>query len=82
LISEYVKLAEIGSVLVLGSVEDERCFSSLKFLKSYQRNRLGKHLPLVVRMFGQRYYSLEDFPYSEVIDSWRQAKKLGWQGDV
>jgi hypothetical protein len=26
LILEYVKLAEIGSVLVLGSVEDERCF--------------------------------------------------------
>jgi hypothetical protein len=85
LISEYVKLAEIGSVLVLGSVEDERCFSSLKFLKSCQRNRLGKHLPLVVqlvRMFGQRYYSLEDFPYSEAIDSWRQAKRLGRQGDV
>jgi hypothetical protein len=84
LISEYVKLAEIGSVLVLvlGSVEDERCFSSLKFLKSCQRNRLGKHLPLVVRMFGQRYYSLEDFPYSEAIDSWKQAKRLGRQGDV
>jgi hypothetical protein len=82
LISEYIKLAEIGSVLVLGFVEDERCFSSLKFLKSCQRNRLGKHLPLVVHMFGQRYYSLEDFLYSEAIDSWRQAKKLGWQGDV
>jgi hypothetical protein len=46
--SEYVKLAEVGSVLVLGFVEDERCFSTLKFLKSCQRNRLGKHLPLVV----------------------------------
>jgi hypothetical protein len=52
LISEYFKLAEIGCCLVLGSVEDERCFSNLKFLKSCQRNRLGKHLPLVVRMFG------------------------------
>jgi hypothetical protein len=82
LISEYVKLAKIGSVLVLGSVEDERCFSCLKFLKSCQRNRLCKHLPLVVRMFGQKCYSLEDFPYSEAIDSWRKAKKLGRQKDV
>jgi hypothetical protein len=62
-------LAEVGSVLVFGSVEDERCFSSLKFLKSCQRNRLGKHLPLVVRMFGQKYYAFEDFPYEEAIDS-------------
>jgi hypothetical protein len=77
-----VKLAEIGSVLVLGSVEDERCFSSLKFLKSCQRNRLGKHLPLVVRMFGQKYFSLENFPYKEAIDSWKDTKKLGQQGDV
>jgi hypothetical protein len=82
LISEYVKLAEIGSVLVLGSIEDERCFSSLKFLKSCQRNRSGKHLPLVVCMFGQKYYFLEDFLYSEAVDSWRQAKKLGQQGNM
>jgi hypothetical protein len=82
LISEYVKLAKIGSVLVLGSVEDERCFFFLKFLKLCQRNRLGKHLLLVVRMFGQKYYSLENFPYKEAIDSWKDAKKLGRQGDV
>jgi hypothetical protein len=69
LISEYVKLVEIGSVLVLGSVEVERYFSSLKFLKSCQRNRLGKHLPLVVCMFGQKYYFLKNFPYKETIES-------------
>ena len=52
LISEYFKLVEIGCCLVSGFVEDERCFSKMKFFKSCQRNRLGKHLPLVVRMFG------------------------------
>lgn len=50
-IFKYVKLAEIGSVFVLGSVEDERCFSSLKFLKSNFQNRLNPHLPMVVRIF-------------------------------
>ena len=82
LISEYVKLAKIGSVSIFGSVDDERCFSFLKFLKSCQRNRLGKHLPLVLRMFGQKYFFLENFPYKGAIDSWKDAKKLGRQGDV
>jgi hypothetical protein len=31
---EYFKLLKIVIVFVLGSVEDERCFPSLKFLKS------------------------------------------------
>lgn len=82
LIPEYLKLAEMGSVLVLGSVEDERCFSTLKFLKSCQRNRLGKHLPLVVRMFGEKYFTLDNFPFQEAIDSWRNGVKVGRQGDA
>jgi len=82
LIFEYFKLADIGCYLVLGSVEDERCFSNLKFLKSCQRNRLGKHLPLVVRMFGQNYFSLDNFPYTEAIESWKSVVKAGRQGDA
>jgi hypothetical protein len=54
-----------------------RCFSFFKFRKSCQRNRLGKHLLLVVHMFGQKYFSLENFSYKEAIDSWKDAKKLG-----
>ena len=53
LILDYFKLVELRSVLVLGSVEDKHCFPILKFLKSCYRNRLEKHLPLVVRMFRQ-----------------------------
>lgn len=34
LISEDLKLAEIRSVLVFGLMEDEKCISSIKFLKS------------------------------------------------
>ena len=82
LISEYFEVAEIGCCLLLGSVEDERCFSNLKFLKSCHRNRLGKHLSLVVRMFGQKFFSLENFPYREAINSWKAASKAGRQGDA
>jgi len=82
LISEYSKLTKIGCCLVLGSVEDERCFSTLKFLKSYHRKHLGKHLPLVVWMFEQKYYGLENFPYKEAIELWKNAVKYRWHGDV
>jgi hypothetical protein len=37
---EYIKLAHIAVVHLLGSVEDERAFSSLTFLKDKLRNRL------------------------------------------
>ena len=35
-----MKLAELVLVMVSGSVEDERMFSALKYLKSPQRNKL------------------------------------------
>jgi hypothetical protein len=52
---EYIKLAQIALVHVLGSVEDERCFSSLTFLKDKLRSRLASdHLSVVMGMFGQQ----------------------------
>ena len=46
---KFAKLVEIAIVQVLGSVEDERTFSSLSFLKDKTRNRLDNaHLSLVV----------------------------------
>jgi hypothetical protein len=38
-LSEYIKLCEIAVTVVLGSVEDERTFSTLGFMKSKLRNR-------------------------------------------
>jgi hypothetical protein len=62
-LSEYLKLAEIATILVLGSVEDERTFSTLSFMKDKLRNRLQTHLPLVVTMHGQNFYDINTFPY-------------------
>jgi hypothetical protein len=41
---EFLKLAEMAVVHVLGSVEDERLFSSVGFLKSKLRNNLEEHI--------------------------------------
>jgi hypothetical protein len=68
---EYIKLAQIAMVHVLGSVEDERCFSSLTFLKDKLRNRLSAdHLGIVVGMHGQNVFSLENFPYDDCFQTW------------
>ena len=68
--SEFLKLAEIALVHVLGSVEDERLFSSVGFLKSKLRNNLEDHLQVVVGMFSQGIFTLENFPYQKVFDEW------------
>ena len=78
-LSEFMKVAEIAHVQVLGSVEDERTFSSLSFLKSKLRNRLTTHLDLVVRMFAQDFYTLNTFPYQTAITDWK-AQKVRYGG--
>ena len=50
-LSEYFKVAEIAIATVLGSVEDERTFSMLSFMKSKLRNRLGGHMDTCVKLF-------------------------------
>ena len=73
---EFAKLAEIAIVQVLGSLEDERTFSSLSFLKDKTRNRLDNaHLSLVVGMHAQEVYTLKTFPYDACFQQWSVACK-------
>jgi hypothetical protein len=60
---KYLKLVELAMVQIVSGVEDEKCFSTLVFMKSKLWNRLTTHLPLVVRMFAQQFYILQNFPY-------------------
>ena len=48
-LSEFFKLVNIAIYSVLGSVKDERTFSTLGFMKSKVRNRLGGHLDMYVK---------------------------------
>lgn len=70
---EYFWLAEVALVHVLGSLEDERCYSSLAFLKNKLRNCLNEHLQLVVGMYSQKIFTLENFPYEEAFEEWMSA---------
>jgi hypothetical protein len=60
-LSEFMKVVELAVVTVLGSVEDERTFSTLSFMKNKLRNRLSIHLPHVVTMYGQDFYGSKTF---------------------
>jgi hypothetical protein len=75
-LSEYLKLAEIATVLVLGSVEDERTFSILSFMKDKLRNRLQAHLPLVVSMHGQSFYDINTFSYDLAYSDWKKSTQF------
>lgn len=67
---EFLKLAEIAVVHVLGSVEDEHLFSTVGFLKSKLRSNLEEHIQVVVGIFSQRLYTLQTFLYQRVFDDW------------
>lgn len=54
-VGEMLKLAEAVFVLVPVSVEDERMFSAMKFLKDASRNRLKQgHLTACARLFREQ----------------------------
>jgi len=63
-------------VMVPGSVEDERMFSTLKYIRNSQRNRLqAQHLTCCAWGFKSSAFSVESFPCPEVILGWISAKK-------
>jgi hypothetical protein len=74
-LSEFLKVAEIAIAMVLGSVQDERTFSTVSFMKSRLRNRLTTNLELTFAFKSQSFFSLEDFPYDAAYESWRDETK-------
>jgi hypothetical protein len=57
-------------VQMLGSVEDERHFSSLAFCKSRLCNQLNTNLALVIIMFSHKFYTMHNFSYVFEYDEW------------
>jgi hypothetical protein len=77
-ILKYIKLAEIVIVQVIGSMEDEHTFNTISFMRSKFKNRFTSHLDLVIYMFSQHFYILENFAY-DVIQEWKEM--CVWYGD-
>jgi hypothetical protein len=74
-ISEWFKVAKIAVVTVIGSVEDERTFSTLSWMKSRVRNRLNLHLDCTLRLYSQPWWrSVSSFPYQIAMDHWERMR--------
>jgi hypothetical protein len=71
---EYLKLAHITMVHVFGLVKDKHCFNSISFLKNKVRNHLNHHLQLVVVMYAQKFFTLDNFPYQVAHDMWSNVQ--------
>jgi hypothetical protein len=77
-LSEFIKVTEIAVTAVFGSVEDERTFSTLGFMKSKLHNHLGSHLDTDVKLFSQPFYKQDTFHYNSAITHWREQRaRLG-----
>ena len=56
------------------SVEEERTFSAMNFIKDLTRNRLEEeHLIGAVRAFVmRRMFPFDDFPFEQAFDTWTE----------
>jgi hypothetical protein len=69
-----LRLCELVMTIVPGSVEDERMFSALNFLRNARRNRLQPtHLTACARLFSDLLFSQSTFPFEEAIGVWYDA---------
>lgn len=69
----YLKLLNISMVGVIDFIKEKRCFNNLNFIKSKFCNQLTMHLDLLVWMFVQQIYMLENFPYPLVVVAWKDV---------
>ena len=73
---QWVLLAQLIFVMVPESVEEERMFSAMKYLKNLQRNKLQeKHLTIYARAFHHPRISLSSFPFAKAIRRWAEQKE-------
>jgi hypothetical protein len=75
-IPRYFKLTNLSIVPMIGSVEDEQCFSTLTFMKSKLHNKAINHMNFVGHMLTQKFYILESFLYHSTIEQWKNNKLL------
>jgi hypothetical protein len=70
----FLKLANLAFVLVGGSVQDERAFSDLKYIKDPKRNGLvGENLDACMRVYCHRAKNVDTFPFARALKRWNEV---------
>jgi hypothetical protein len=60
--------------MIVGSIDDERRFLNLRFMKKNLNNKLTTHLDLVVKLFVQKFFTLDIFLFATTMNSWTIVK--------
>jgi hypothetical protein len=60
-LSKWLKFIELSMAMILGNTKDEKCFKNLRSMKRKLRNMLTTHLDLVVKVFAQKFFTLNTF---------------------
>jgi hypothetical protein len=55
--------------MCFGQVEDERTFFTLAIMKDKLCNQVGPHMEMTIWMFGQEFFTQNNFSYHDVIMS-------------
>ncbi len=66
-----MKTTKIAIVMVFGSVEYEHTFSLLAITKNKLKNKLITHMFIVVNIYSQSFFTLENFPFDATYDNWK-----------
>jgi hypothetical protein len=67
-------LAKLAFTLVPGSVEEERMFSAMTFLKNAKRNRLLAEYLTAARLFKDSAYTVDNFDFPRALKFWHDKK--------
>jgi hypothetical protein len=71
-----MNLIELAIVQIITSVEDEKTFSTLSFVKSKLHNHLAGHLNITICMFAHDISTTETFPFHCAIIDWNDGDKV------
>jgi hypothetical protein len=61
-------------VQVLGSMEGEKTFNNLAFMKNQLQNHLTTYLDICVCMFSHNFFSFSTFLYDDAITGWKDQR--------
>jgi hypothetical protein len=60
--------------MIVGNVEDEGYLPNMRFMKRKLRNKLTTHWDMIVKMFAQKFFILNIFPFVATMSFWIIAK--------
>ena len=73
-IRNFADLAKIALVTPIGSVENERSFSLMNYVKNERRNRMGCEVLNAICRIKRSGYTIKSFPYEETIKVWKNVR--------